>query len=68
MKYCDNNLIIRGPGPPGVPVTAEQLSRAVVIMQKASELWGAGFGGRLGRDTSKQVYLQNITLNDSDLF
>lgn len=58
MKYCDvNDLVIRGPGPPGVPVTAEQLSRAVVVMQKASELWGAGFGGRLGRDTTKHAGL-----------
>lgn len=56
MKYCDvNNLVIRGPGPPGAPVTAEQLSRAVVVMQKTSELWSAGFRGRLGRDTTKHA-------------
>ncbi len=58
MKYCGvNDLVIRGPGPPGAPVTAEQLSARVVVMQKASELWSAGFGGRLGRDTTKHAGL-----------
>lgn len=54
IKYCNvTDLISQCPRPPGAPVTAKQLSRAVALMEKACELWSAG----LGRNTTKYAGL-----------